>query len=130
MTVFASGCSATTMGDDYVYHTLEVIVDKDAGELYNVRYTYGAARVNITWPHARPGFPLDSFATRMVIPVNFTVDWETADGVKHEANVPVREALGESIQDKGLRFVIHHDRVEGFIGRYERYGMQIEKRFY
>lgn len=122
------GC-AIAGPNDKVRHGLEIEVDKSVGKAINIRYTYGDEFVDQTRPAAIAIGPFTTYIAPMHIPEEFQINWETTDGAKHEAKVPVRSRLPGSIENKSVIFVIMPDHVEGYVGVSTPYGQKRE-RFY
>lgn len=112
-----------------VYHRLQIEVHKTTVQLKNIRFTYGDDFVDSLVPSARAIGAFEDYSAPMRIPDEFDIRWETQDGKKHEAKVPVRSRLPDSIENKSIIFVIMPDHVEGFIGVSTSYGQKRE-RFY
>jgi hypothetical protein len=112
-----------------VYHGLQIEVNKSVGMVLNIRYTYGSAFVNETLPSAGSFAAFENYTAPMLIPDEFEISWETQDGKKHQANVPVRSRLPGSVENKSVIFVIMPDHVEGYVGVFTPYGQKRE-RFY
>ncbi len=111
-----------------VRHGFELDVDKSVGKAINVRFTYGE-ELKDQGPKTM-GFPGGmTHRTEMRIPEEFEISWETMDGNKHTAKVPVRSLLPGSIEDKKVLFVIFQDHIEGYVSTYTPYGPKRE-RFY
>ncbi|BEV71365.1 hypothetical protein THUN1379_08470 [Paludibacterium sp. THUN1379] len=121
------GCAAGP--NDKVRHGLEIEVDKSVGKATNIRYTYGDELVDETRPVAIAIGSFTTYIARMHIPEEFHISWETSDGTKHDAKVPVRSRLSGSIENKDIVFVIMADHVEGYVGVWTPYGQKRE-RFY
>lgn len=122
------GCAAAEPNAK-VRHGLEIEVDKSVGRAVNIRYTYGDEFVNETKPSARAIGPMFSYVAPMHIPEEFEISWETQDGKKHTAKVPVRSRLPGSVADKTVLFVIMQDHIEGYVAISTPYGQKRE-RFY
>ena len=112
-----------------VYHGLQIELSKSVGQANNIRYTYGDEFVNASKPSAGSIGPLFVYVAPMRVPDEFEISWETQDGKKHEAKVPVRSRLPGSIENKSIVFVIMADHVEGYVGVSTPYGQKRE-RFY
>jgi len=112
-----------------VLHELQIEVSKKVGRALNIRYTYGSEFVNETVPSAGSVAAFENYTAPMLIPDEFEISWETEDGKKHQAKVPVRSRLPGSVENKSVIFVIMPDHVEGFIGTSTPYG-QTRERFY
>ena len=108
------GCAAAGPNAK-VYHGLQIEVDKSVGRAVNIRYTYGDEFVNETKPSARAIGPMFSYDAPMHIPEQFEISWETQDGKKHEAKVPVRSRLPGSVENKTVLFVIMQNHIEGYV---------------
>lgn len=122
------GCAA--VGPNVkVRHGLEIEVDKSVGRVVNIRYTYGDEFVNETKPSARAIGSMFSYVAPMYIPERFEISWETQDGKKHEAKVPVRSRLPGSMENKTVLFVIMQDHIEGYVAISTPSGQKRE-RFY
>lgn len=127
MSVF-DGCAAAGPNAK-VRHELQIEVDKSVGRAVNIRYTYGDEIVNQTRPAAIPIGAFENYTAPMHIPDEFEISWETQDGKKHEAKVPVRSRLPGSVENKTVLFVIMQDHIEGYVAIYTPYGQKRE-RFY
>jgi hypothetical protein len=126
--VTLGGCAASTQ-NSYVYHAFALEVDKSAGHVANIRYTYGDELPDETKPSAKPGIPYDTHFAPMQIPEEFKISWETQDGKKHEARVPVRSRISSSVKNKTILFLIMYESIEGYIETDTPYGPKRE-RFY
>ena len=123
-----TGC-ATTVTNARVRHGLQIELDKSVGQATNIRYTYGDEFVDQVKPVASSIGAFITYIALMHVPEKFQVSWETANGEKHEATVPVRSSIRRPIANKNIVFVIMHDYVEGYVGVTTRYG-QMRERFY
>ncbi len=123
-----TGC-ATAEPSAKVYHRFQLEVHKSAVQLNNIRFTYGDDFVGTVVPSARAIASFEDYSAPMRIPEEFDISWETRDGKKHEANVPVRSRLPGSIENKSIVFVIMADHVEGYVGVSTPTGQKRE-RFY
>jgi hypothetical protein len=112
-----------------VRHGLEIEVDKSVGRVVNVRYTYGDDFVDEKKPSASFVGPMFSYIAAMRIPEEFQISWETLDGKKHQARVPVRSRISVSVENKFIVFVIMQDHVEGNVAEPTPFGRKRE-RFY
>lgn len=113
MMIAINGCA--TSPDGKVRHGFELEVDKSIGEARNIRYTYGDDFVNRTRANGDSVSPLFSYVAPMRVPEEFLISWETLDGNRHEAKVPVRGRLRRSLENKTISFLIFQDRVEGYV---------------
>jgi len=123
-----NGCAAAG-ANAKVRHGLEIEVHKSVGEAKNIRYTYGDELVAQVRPSAIAIGAFMSYIAPMHIPEEFEISWETQDGKKHEAKVPVRSRLPGSVENKTIVFVIMSDHVEGYVAASTPYGEKRE-RFY
>lgn len=121
------GCAAGPNAK--VRHGLQIEVHKSVGRADNIRYTYGDEFVDATKPSAGSIGPMFVYIAPMHIPEEFAITWETPDGKKHEAKVPVYSRLPDSVRNKSVIFVIMQDHVEGYVGVDTPYGQKRE-RFY
>lgn len=127
MSVLA-GC-AVAGPNSKVLHELQIEVNKSVGRALNIRYTYGSEFVNEAVPSAGSVAAFENYTALMLIPDEFEISWETQDGKKHQAKVPVRSRLPGSVENKSVIFVIMPDHVEGYVGVSTPYGQKRE-RFY
>ena len=112
-----------------VRHGLEIEVNKSLGKATSIRYTYGVEIVDQVRPVAIAIGAFTTYVASMHVPEDFRISWETADGGKHEAKVPVRSAIPGSLANKTIVFVLMQDHVQGYIGVSTPYGQKRE-RFY
>lgn len=108
------GC-ATTDANEPVFHGFEIELDKSVKQARNIVYSYGDDMVKVKKPSAIPMGAWTSYMAPMRIPEEFEVSWETPDGQKYAAKVPVRSRLPGSIKNKSIRFVIKQGYVEGYV---------------
>jgi len=120
------GCAATG-SNAKIRHGLEIEVDKSVGRVVNIRYTYGNEFVNATKPSAGSIGPMFVYIAPMTIPEEFEIHWETQDGKKHDAKVPVRSRLPGSVENKSIVFVIMQDHVEGYVAVSTPFGQKRER---
>lgn len=123
-----NGCAAAEP-DTKVRHTLRIEVHKSVGGAKNILFTYGDEIVALKRPSAIAAVPFLSYTSSMKVPEEFEISWETPDGKKHEAKVPVRSQIKRSVKNKAIVFVIMQDHVEGYIDLSMSYGGEME-RFY
>ena len=110
-----TSCAAVEPGAR-VYHRFQLEVHKSAIRLYNIRFTYGDDFVETVVPSARAVRSFEDYSAKMRVPEEFDIRWETQDGEKHEAKVPVRSRLIGPVENKSIVFIIMADHVEGYIG--------------
>lgn len=115
LTHFMSGCATETQ-QDRVYHTLLIEVDKSTKEALNIRYSYGDELIDRHVP-IRDWIvgPFVNHTAPMRIPQNFNISWETLDGSKHQAIVPVFSKLPGSVKNKAILFVMMPDHIQGVV---------------
>ena len=107
-----SGCAST---DPRVYHKLEIRLDKSVGRASDLHWSYGP---DLPDGHAATASDVSNFENHpapMRIPENFEISWQTLDGVKHQAKVPVLNHLPESASNRVVGFVVFYDHVEGYL---------------
>lgn len=121
------GCAAGS--NEKIRHGLQIELDKSVGRADNIHYTYGNEFVNATKPSAGSIAPLFVYIAPMHVPEEFEINWETQDGKKHAAKVPVRSRIPGSVENKTLVFVIMQDSVEGYVAVSTPFGQKRE-RFY
>jgi hypothetical protein len=126
--VTLGGCAANNQSDD-VYHGFALEVGKSAGHVINIRYSYGNELPDESRPSAKANGSFITHFAPMQIPEEFKIAWETQDGQKHEAKVPVRSRLSSSVKNNKILFVIMYNSIEGYISTSTPYGPKLE-RFY
>jgi len=109
-----------------IRHGFELEVDKTAGKVSKLHYHYGVYENVIT----STAFPWSTIkGADIPVPEYFEVSWESEDGIKHEAKVPVRGHLPSSVKNNNVRFVIMQDTVEAYLVHSTDFG-EDKKRFY
>lgn len=119
VTALSDGCVGPITTQERFYYAFELGVDHSLGRATNINYKFGDLG-SLSLKRAKylgwTGQTLQR--VEMVVPDFFEVSWETPDGTRHEAKVPVRSRLSRSMlsgHGKGILFMLHQDEVRGYV---------------
>lgn len=124
-----AGCADSGNADPKVYHKLEIRLDKSLKEASDIHWSYGPDVPAGYIASARDINNFENHFAPMRIPDEFSISWQTPDGVKHSARAPVKGHLPKSASERVVGILVFYDHIEGYLVERGALGEQ-EWRFY